>query len=104
VAGLPELKGTEKQVAWAARVREEFFARGAEWIRRGEDFLRTYDGDDRAERQAVLEYAKDWFAFTMCNDSAAWFLDHRRDHPRTLFQQYALDKGIMRVRKPPHPA
>jgi hypothetical protein len=64
---LPELKGSEKQVAWANKIRKEKI----EEFEKEKPAIRKGAGDDFAE--FLNEFADKYYK----NNSASWWIDHR---------------------------
>lgn len=64
---LPELKGSEKQISWANKIRKEKI----ETFEKEKLAIRKGAGDDFAD--FLDEFTKDYYQ----NDSASWWIDHR---------------------------
>ena len=77
---LPELQGTDKQVAWAATIRDQ---RNADIDRMLADADRRANLDDVTQRDemAKLRVTCDLF---LLNDSAAWWIETRDQPTRKL--------------------
>lgn len=92
--GLPELEGSEKQIAWAIKIRQE-------WIKQAKEFALPYrqaladkmDGaDDKGLFQAGLE-AIDKVLERKNNASAKFWIESRHEHPYNLAKEAATAAG-----------
>lgn len=66
--GLPDLTGSEKQVAWANTIRENAY--------KALDCLAPFSINDRAK-----DMVENWRAKMDAETSAKWWIDHRYDLP-----------------------
>lgn len=83
--GLPVLRGTEKQVSWAERIRRE------KWVAMSAYISQTVAGgaaESAKEMEGVMNYV------LSTNSGARWWIDHRFDSSNTLLRdayQSAMD-------------
>lgn len=80
--GLPTLTGSEKQIAWAERIRAAFVARMTDEIAKNARVLSREDAE-RAAQQAEWTRAA-LTAAVSAQTSAAWWIDHREGERRAL--------------------
>lgn len=101
-SGLPELVGTEKQIAWAERIRiqllstlEEFYVKISE---AGEETLKRHG--------LMLEKIDEAMKFIQQKSSASWWIDHRDAGVYELSKilKEELDKVMSSESKPPQDA
>lgn len=78
---LPELKGSEKQISWANKIRKEKI----ETFEKEKLAIRKGAGDDFAD--FLDDFTKDYYQ----NDSASWWIDHREWR---LFKKDLLGKAV----------
>ena len=85
-AGLPELTGTPKQVAWAESIR-------AELLKTAEAYAATCQAapgnGDEALRVRLLGYVRDGLAELRSHAEAAWWIDQRFSSGQTHVSTYA---------------
>jgi hypothetical protein len=71
--GLPALKGTPKQVAWAEKIRQPYAPR---WIARANSMRLESDRRPYLWRDCILA-SSELFAAGARQDEARWWIDHR---------------------------
>lgn len=90
-SGYPELKGSEKQVAWALRIRQEKAA-GLEKLRARAIRMAEKHPDHKAECDEMVE-AIDRI---MAHDDAGWWIDQRN---QSVDQMYAWSMAARRGKR-----
>jgi hypothetical protein len=78
---LPELTGTPKQIAWAERIRSDFFAKFEQMEK--EDGQSTAEA---AEKDARFEHFLSW---VKGQTEARFWIDHNGDSPALLGREWA---------------
>lgn len=71
-AGLPELEGSEKQIAWAAKIRNGFMPKAKEAL----------------ERNSKVPFAKDWYDWFVSQTKASYWIDIRDDTIREIVKNW----------------
>ena len=78
---MKELKGTEKQVAWAMKIRENILAKANEELTRRKELIERRKANGQPTPEAkVREYLGQVEAVierVMWEDNAAWFIENR---------------------------
>lgn len=78
-AGLPELKGSTKQIVWAESLRSEY-------ITRSEDMMKVYEAKGDTKNAAIFEQVRD---YTLKNKTdAGWWIDRRGLFKKTVMEVY----------------
>ena len=78
---LPELTGTPKQIAWAERIRSDFFAKFED--------MEKEDGQSTAEAAAKDERFGSFFAWVKGQTESRFWIDHKDSHPALLGREWA---------------
>ena len=78
--GLPELKGTEKQLAWAEQLRAEVW---------------TEIEQARATKKDLPKEIDDWIQWLFAHDQAHWWIDQRlvQPAPQNVYEKFFLILG-----------
>ena len=71
-AGLPELEGSEKQIAWAAKIRNGFMPKAKEAL----------------ERNSKAPFAKEWYDWFFSQTKASYWIDIRDDTIREIVKNW----------------
>lgn len=71
-AGLPELEGSEKQIAWAAKIRNGFMPKAKEAL----------------ERNSKSPFAKEWYDWFVSQTKASYWIDIRDDTIRETVKNW----------------
>lgn len=71
-AGLPELEGSEKQIAWAAKIRNGFMPKAKEAL----------------ERNSKAPFAKEWHDWFFSQTKASYWIDIRDDTIREIVKNW----------------
>lgn len=71
-AGLPELEGSEKQIAWAAKIRNGFMPKAKEAL----------------ERNSKAPFAKEWYDWFVGQTRASYWIDIRDDTIREIVKNW----------------
>ena len=78
---LPALTGTPKQIAWAERIRSDFFAKFED--------MEKEDGQSTAEAAAKDERFGSFFAWVKGQTESRFWIDHKDSHPALLGREWA---------------
>lgn len=76
IRGLHELRGSEKQVAWAITIREGAY--------KALDCLRPY-----ATTEDTKSQISQWEDFLSQKEDASWWIEHRYEMPKSFFDPYS---------------
>ena len=82
-AGLPELQGSEKQVAWANTIRKQILDPWMAAIREAEAIPALSE-----KQQEALRRAKDGYAWAAGHVSASWWIDNRDKSLRQMLGMF----------------
>ena len=86
-AGLPELKGSTKQIVWAESLRSEY-------ITNGENMMKVYEAKGDTKNAAIFEQVRD---YTLKNKTdAGWWIDRRGLFKQTVVEVYKEIKGAIK--------
>jgi len=80
---MKELKGTEKQVAWAEKIRSQILSKAREELERRKQFIERRKANGQPTPEAkVREYLGQVEAVSeriLNEESAAWFIENREE-------------------------
>jgi hypothetical protein len=101
---LPELTGSEKQVAWALRIRQKAIEGFDELLAKGEALLaEEVEPEDREDLQQEIEVCRSARAWYLSEQTtAAWWIDNRDYYAVELILKYqkAVRSGKIKIQKP----
>ncbi len=86
ISALPELIGTEKQIAWAEKIRLSMIEEIERYVERYKDgIVATREaGKDTSMTPQALNRT---FYRILDNEQAIWWIEHRSDSPQLLFHK-----------------
>lgn len=92
-AGLPELIGSEKQVKWAATIRQGCYDKVIAAQTRNEDALekRLVSGKDASRAKKRVKQGAAFAQFLLSHTSAAWWIDNRGKSRGVTFMDIYLN-------------
>lgn len=97
-AGLPDLQGSPKQIAWAEAIRREVLESPGNTIRNDiADLINQAPANKRPAMQYTYDAMQEAQHFLESQTSAAWWIDHRQGNSpvdRIPIEMYCRAKGI----------
>ncbi len=92
-AGLPDLVGSEKQVAWATTIRHTCYSKASEALSGAEKELekRKTSGKDTTRTEKRIDLYRDFARFLLSHTAAHWWIDNREKAEAYSFMDVRLN-------------